>query len=53
LGKAVVTAVEITDRYVNDSPHFAPLVEATAKNFYMNEVSADKAYLSNGNLHVV
>ncbi|HEX8653307.1 MAG TPA: transposase [Pyrinomonadaceae bacterium] len=50
----VVTAVEITDRYAGDSPHFKPLVEATAKNFYMmQEVSADKAYLSSANLKVV
>ncbi|MFL6210519.1 MAG: transposase [Pyrinomonadaceae bacterium] len=49
----VVTSVEVTDRYAGDSPQFAPLVEATAKNFYMNEVSADKAYLSAPNLQVV
>jgi len=49
----VVTSVEITDRYAGDSPYFKPLVEATGKNFYMQQVSADKAYLSNGNLQVV
>ncbi len=49
----VVTSVEITDRYANDSPQFPALVEATAKNFYMSEVSADKAYLSQTNLQVV
>jgi transposase len=31
-------------------PFFKPLVEATAQNFAMVEVSADKAYLSNANL---
>jgi transposase/predicted nucleic acid-binding Zn finger protein len=46
----VVTAVEITDKYAGDSPYFKPLVDATAKNFTMREVSADKAYLSNKNL---
>ncbi|HEY0322442.1 MAG TPA: transposase [Pyrinomonadaceae bacterium] len=49
----VVTAVEITDQYAGDSPQFAPLVERTAVGFLMNEVSADKAYLSNDNLKVV
>jgi transposase/predicted nucleic acid-binding Zn finger protein len=46
----VVTAVEVTDRYAHDAPHFKPLIDATAKNFTMREVSADKAYLSNKNL---
>lgn len=49
----IVTAVEITDKYVGDSLYFKPLVEATAQNFVMNEVSADKAYLSQKNLQTV
>jgi transposase len=49
----IVTAVEITDRYAGDSPYFKPLVERTAQGFVMNEVSADKAYLSDGNLRAV
>ena len=49
----IVTAVEITDKRVADCPRFAPLVEQTAKNFVMNEVSADKAYLSRDNLKTV
>lgn len=49
----IVTAVEITDRYAGDSPQFKPLVEATAKSFVMQEVSADKAYLSAANLQTV
>ena len=49
----IVTAVEITDRHANDSPYFKPLFEATRQNFVVNEVSADKAYLSNGNLLAV
>jgi len=48
----VVTAVEITDRYAGDSPYFKPLVERTSENFAMFGVSADKAYLSGGNLQV-
>jgi transposase len=49
----IVTAVEITDKYQGDCPRFAPLVNATAQNFVMNEVSADKAYLSADNLKTV
>jgi transposase len=49
----VVTAVTVTDRFVGDSPQFKQLVEDTAKNFTMNEVSADKAYLSEANLQTV
>lgn len=49
----IVTAVEITDRFAGDSPQFKPLVNATAKNFVMQEVSADKAYLSAANLKTV
>jgi transposase len=49
----VVTAVEITDRYAGDSPMLKPLVETTHKNFVMQEVSADKAYLSSGNLATI
>jgi transposase/predicted nucleic acid-binding Zn finger protein len=46
----VVTAVEITGHYAADSPYFKPLVERTAQGFVMNEISADKAYLSEKNL---
>ncbi|MGA9994902.1 MAG: transposase [Pyrinomonadaceae bacterium] len=49
----VVTAVEITDKYKGDSPLFKPLVERTAESFVVNEVSADKAYLSGGNMQTV
>ena len=49
----VVTAVEITDHYAGDSPYFKPLVERTAAGFVMNEVSADKAYVSSDNLKTV
>jgi len=33
--------------------HFKSLVDATAKNFALAEVSADKAYLSKDNLQTV
>lgn len=49
----VVTAVEILDKDAADCPQFAPLVNATAANFKIGEVSADKAYLSAGNVETV
>jgi transposase len=49
----IVTAVEISERYSGDSLYFKPLVNATAQNFMMQEVSADKAYLSAANLQTV
>jgi transposase len=49
----VVTAVEVTDAHANDHNYFQPLVEATAQNFAMRQVSADKAYLSDKNLQTV
>ena len=49
----VVTAVKVTDNHAADCPQFEALVETTAQNFVMDEVSADKAYLSNKNLKAV
>jgi transposase len=49
----VVTAIEILDKNANDCPQFAPLVKATAENFTVKEVTADKAYLSHENLELV
>jgi transposase len=49
----IVTSVEISGRHANDSPYFKPLVKATAKNFKLREVSADKAYSSRANLCLV
>lgn len=50
----IVTSVEISGRYSNDSPYFKPLVNATAASgFNLHEVSADKAYSSRGNLRLV
>jgi transposase len=49
----VVTAVEVTDSHTADCPMFKPLVEATAENFVMDRVCADKAYISDDNLRVV
>jgi len=49
----VVTAVEVSDKFAGDSPFFKGLVDTTAENFVMQEVSADKAYLSADNLQTV
>lgn len=49
----IVTSVTITDRYAGERPQFKPLVDATAKNFLMQAVSADKAYSSKDNLQTV
>jgi transposase len=49
----VVTAVKISGMNEHDSPQFPELVEQTAKNFKMREVSADKAYSSRDNLEFV
>jgi len=49
----IVTAVEVTNRYAADNKYFKPLVDTTAQNFVMQEVSADKAYLSAANLQTV
>jgi transposase len=49
----VVTAAEVSDRNGGDSPYFAPLVEATAANFPVQTVTADKAYSSSKNLQLV
>jgi len=40
----IVTAVEIGGKHANDVPFLPPLVETTAQNFLMSEVSADKGY---------
>lgn len=49
----IVTSIEVTDANGADSPQFAGLVKTTGRNFTMNQVSADKAYLSSDNLQVV
>src|SRR6267378_4456836 len=45
----IVTSCEVTDSHGADCPQFQPLVAATARNFAMNAVSADKTYLSSDN----
>jgi transposase len=46
----IISAVEVTERFEADSNYFEPLVKATAQNFEMQEISADKGYLSKANL---
>jgi transposase len=48
----IVTSVEISNSCANDGPFYAPLVEATAENFPIQSVCADKAYSSEKNLHL-
>jgi transposase len=49
----IVTAVEIHGRNTHDSKLLPPLLETTAKNFRIAEVSADKGYASRTNLNAV
>jgi hypothetical protein len=49
----VVAAVDISGWAANDTTYFVPLVERTAEHFQLQEVSADKAYLSRKNLNAV
>lgn len=49
----IVTGVEITEERQNDCPHFKTLVERTAENFEIREVSGDKAYSSRNNYRLV
>jgi transposase len=49
----VVTAVEIHDRDASDTKLLPALVDATAKNFTMKEVSADKGYSGINNVEHV
>ncbi len=49
----IVCAVEIAGPDAADCPMFKPLMEATAQNFTIKEVVADKAYLSRDNLNLV
>jgi transposase len=49
----IVTSAEVTDAYSNDSPHLPPLLNATASNFQVEKVSADKAYSGKENLAAI
>ena len=49
----IVTGVRISEENKGDCPFFQPLVEDTSGNFKIEEVSADKAYLSRSNFDLV
>jgi len=49
----VITSVKITSEFDNDCPELKELVKKTAEHFDMEEVSADKAYLSRDNMNVI
>jgi transposase len=49
----IVTAVQVGGAYSNDCPYLRPLVAETAKSFNIQEVSADKGYISRDNLDAV
>lgn len=49
----VVTAVEIHERNTNDSPLLPSLLDTTAENFTVREVSADKQYASEMNFQAI
>ncbi len=49
----VITAVEIHDRNTNDSPILLSLINTTAKNFTVREVSGGKQYASMVNLEAM
>ena len=49
----VITNVKITQKDASDIKEFKELIESTAKNFKIEEVSADKAYSSRENYEIV
>ena len=49
----IVTAVEVTETAAHDAQFFAPWWGPPQENSDVQEVSADKAYLSRKNLHAV
>lgn len=49
----VVTAVEIHERDTNDCPLLPSLLDTTAKNFTVKELSADKQYASRMNFDAI
>ena len=49
----IIPSVKITSEFDNDSPELRELVKTTSENFEMEEVSADKAYLSRDNMNLI
>ncbi len=49
----VITSVELSEHHAHDSQFFPPLVNDTARNFTLRDVSADKAYSHRAHLRLV
>lgn len=49
----IITAVEIHERHANDGKVLPALASATAENFTMTEVSADKGYAAKSNYDAI
>ena len=49
----IITDADATVEATNDSPYLIPFLETTVKHFDVQEVSADKAYLSKKNLWAI
>ena len=49
----IVTAAQITDGKKHDAPFLPPLLNATSQYFPVEEVSADKGYLSRQNVNAI
>ncbi len=49
----IISSVKITSEFNNDCPELKELVNKTSENFDMEEVSADKAYLSRDNMNLI
>lgn len=49
----IITSVKITSEFDNDCPELPELLTKTAEQFTMEEVSGDKAYLSQDNLELI
>lgn len=49
----IISSVSVTSEFDNDSPELKALVNETAENFKMEEVSGDKAYLSQDNMELI
>jgi transposase len=49
----IITAGDVTDWRANDSPYFVPMLQDTSLEFDIQEVSADRGYLSRNNVAAV
>jgi len=49
----IITGIEVTEGFTNDSPQLASLVKQTAETFEVSEVSCDRAYSSRENLKLI